>query len=140
MLQDDKAIQVLADNLASYWLTKSQRRRQIRGLLLFILKFVARRVVPKLAARERGVTDSVLSAATANGMIEYLAGPVRAQLDREGNGSIGQDVTFIFGHTHKPFERPERVPGYAKPISIVNSGGWVVDTKTTSRFQGVRSC
>jgi UDP-2,3-diacylglucosamine pyrophosphatase LpxH len=136
MLQDDAAIQVLADNLASFAMTKFQRLRLFRGVVLFVLKLVARRSVPRFAARERGVTDSALSEATAAGMVEYLAGPVRAQLELERPGSTGHDVTFVFGHTHKPFERPEQVPGYAEPVSIVNSGGWVVDTSATSKFQG----
>lgn len=38
-------------------------------------------------------------------------------------------MTFLFGHTHKPFEL--RVGGYAgfdNPIDVYNTGGWVVDT------------
>jgi UDP-2,3-diacylglucosamine pyrophosphatase LpxH len=136
MLQDDAAIQVLADNLALYSLTKFQRLRHLRGVLLFVLKFVARRSVPRFAARERGVTDRAIGDATAAGMVEYLAGPLRTQLESERPGATREDVTFLFGHTHKPFERLEQVPEYERPISVVNSGGWVVDTSTMSRFQG----
>lgn len=136
MLQEDSAVQVLADNLARFCVSKFQRLRYFRRLLLFGLTQIARRSVPRLAERERGVTNTVLGDSTAKGLVAYLVTPVHAQLESERPGATGRDVTFVFGHTHKPFERSEQVAGYARHVSILNSGGWVVDTQTTNEFQG----
>ena len=45
-------------------------------------------------------------------------------------GEVGDDVGFIFGHTHKPFVLDRQLAGYPSPVRISNTGGWVVDTST----------
>lgn len=37
------------------------------------------------------------------------------------------DLTFIFGHTHKPFESRYPVPGFERPAAVYNTGGWDLD-------------
>jgi hypothetical protein len=39
-------------------------------------------------------------------------------------------VTFLFGHTHMPFGASFDVDGFAHPITVHNTGGWVVDEVT----------
>ena len=41
---------------------------------------------------------------------------------------IPQPATFVFGHTHKPFERAMDFKGYAGPVQVLNTGGWIVDS------------
>jgi hypothetical protein len=36
-------------------------------------------------------------------------------------------VTFVFGHTHKPFQSRIVAPGFTKPPAIYNTGGWDLD-------------
>ena len=46
------------------------------------------------------------------------------------------DTTFVFGHTHKPFVGTRGVAGYARPIAVVNTGGWVVDHPEAEPLKG----
>jgi hypothetical protein len=49
---------------------------------------------------------------------------------------VGDDVGFIFGHTHKPFVFDRRLAGFPSPVCISNTGGWVVDTASPASTQG----
>jgi hypothetical protein len=40
---------------------------------------------------------------------------------------VPTELTFVFGHTHKPFVGAFRFEGFAAPCPVVNTGGWVVD-------------
>jgi UDP-2,3-diacylglucosamine pyrophosphatase LpxH len=83
--------------------------------------------------RERHV-PGILSPAATTGLTDYLSGPVRAQVADE----VGQAeaVTFVFGHTHKPFGDIRTLPGLPGPVGVVNTGGWVVDTPVAEPYKG----
>lgn len=134
MLQDKSAVAELSGNLARF--VSGQLRSECRSVARLGLTPLARWLIPKVASRERSIPGVVLSKNTANGLHEYLSGPVRRQLERERPGSASRELTFIFGHTHKPFSRTQSITGFLRPVSIVNSGGWVVDTEGTSMVQG----
>jgi hypothetical protein len=97
-------------------------------------------LVRRASGLERGQRGVVLSPRTRAGTHRYLAGPVLDQLTTElapnPGDKIPDDVTFIFGHTHKPFEEYWEIPGYAKGVHVVNTGGWVVDTATPEPAHG----
>ena len=38
--------------------------------------------------------------------------------------------------THKPFQDQLSVPGYAHPVAVYNTGGWVMDQPTMASTQG----
>ena len=61
-------------------------------------------------------------------------GPVRGQL-RQQLGHVPEEVTFVYGHTHKPFVDQWSVPGFPSPVYIANTGGWVVDTAAPAPVQ-----
>jgi hypothetical protein len=134
MLQDNAALAQLSDNLARF--ISDQVPGGFQSLTRLSLPPLARWLIPKVALRERAIPDVVLSPKTVTGLHEYLSGPVHRQLEGELRGSTGRQLTFIFGHTHKPFARVERVAGFGQAVSLVNSGGWVVDTRKTSAVQG----
>lgn len=46
------------------------------------------------------------------------------------------DLTFVFGHTHKPFEKDMRFDGYPEWIDVYNTGGWVIETKVPDGLHG----
>ena len=46
------------------------------------------------------------------------------------------DVTFVFGHTHKPFVDMRTTRAFPSPVSVVNTGGWVVDTPQLNPLKG----
>jgi len=64
---------------------------------------------------ERGTTTATLSAAGQLGLRTYLEGPVRSQLQKELGGVPG-DVSFVFGHTHKPFADTWPIIGFPSPV------------------------
>ena len=80
-----------------------------------------------VARRERRHTGAVLSPNAQHGLGQYLEGPLRNQLVTECNGDPPTDLTFVFGHTHKPFADVMEVPGYSTAVRLMNTGGWVVD-------------
>jgi hypothetical protein len=58
------------------------------------------------------------------------------QIKNERRGSVPPKVTFIYGHTHKPFEKDLNFNGYAEWVDVYNSGGWVVDTVDPQPLHG----
>jgi len=49
---------------------------------------------------------------------------------------VPAEVTFIFGHTHKPFEEVFPFAGYRSGVKIFNNGGWVVDSMDPAPLKG----
>jgi UDP-2,3-diacylglucosamine pyrophosphatase LpxH len=86
------------------------------------------------ALRERHHPGVILSPNAEEGLISYLNGPVVTQATAE----IGspRDVTFIFGHTHKPFVEHRTTDAFSAPVAVVNTGGWVVDTPELNPIKG----
>ncbi len=83
--------------------------------------------------------SSVLSAVSEADIAElkwYLSGPVRRQLIDE-LGDIPQDLTFIHGHTHRPY-CAKLTPGGGLPVTgLCNTGGWYLDSPMMNARQGV---
>jgi len=91
--------------------------------------------VRKVARSERGTPEVALTPAGEAGLLAYLQGPVRTQL-REEFGAVPREVSFIYGHTHKPFVQTLALPDdFASPVRVFNTGGWVVDTATPAPVQ-----
>ena len=86
------------------------------------------------AVRERHRPGIILSPHAEAGLITYLNGAVATQVAAE----IGRpdDVTFVFGHTHKPFIESRDATAFSSPVSVVNTGGWVVDTPQRNPLKG----
>ena len=85
---------------------------------------------------ERGVPDWPLSEDSRNRLDQYIGRYVLSQLKRECRGGLPDHLTFVFGHTHKPFEEVMHVPAIEAPVHVYNMGGWVVDTIHTAPRQG----
>ena len=86
---------------------------------------------------ERHHPGAALSPGADAGLEMYLAGPVAHELRRAFKTSL-PDTTFVFGHTHKPFVGTRGIAGYARPIAVVNTGGWVVDHPEAEPLKGER--
>jgi len=71
---------------------------------------------------------SPLSESSREGLTKYMEEPLRAQILDECDRNMPADVTFIFGHTHKPFQKDMNFNGYPQWVNVYNSGGWIVDT------------
>lgn len=101
----------------------------IIGLVLTFLVWRFRRL-------ERGAPDWLLSEDSRNRLDQYIGRYVLGQLKRECRSGLPARLTFVFGHTHKPFEEVLCVPGVEAPVHVYNMGGWVVDTIHTAPRQG----
>ena len=137
-LQNEKATEYLVGNLVDGLGQRSDRAmiRHLTPLLAPAFRRVARHVV----ARERHQTEQVLRAGTERGLREYVEGPLRWQLAKACNGDVPEHVTFLFGHTHKPFVGGSndrfRFDGYHHDVAVANTGGWVVDTVDPKPLHG----
>jgi hypothetical protein len=98
--------------------------------------------VRRFAQPERFRGNTPLSDSARTGLNAYLAGPLRRQIERErrpdrpGPTGLPADLTFVFGHTHKPFTEELEVAGYGAPIHVVNDGGWVIDSPNDQPLHG----
>jgi len=92
------------------------------------IEFFLQKIVDNIVNRERSrINGKPLSAKGEKGLKKYLTGPVFAQWRHEIKGEPDR-VTFIFGHTHKPYEKRYRFGGYPQNrVDVYNTGGWVVE-------------
>ena len=101
-------------------------------IILLALTFL----VYRFRRLERGAPDWPLSEDSRNRLDQYVGRYVLSQLKRECRGGLPDHLTFVFGHTHKPFEEVMHVPAIEAPVHVYNMGGWVVDTIHTAPRQG----
>ncbi len=133
MLQDSSAVATLAGELGE--LGGRIGPNTIRPMLRWVGRHVARRAAKdSLGKIERMNPSTLLSDSSEGGLVEYLAGPMALQLDDEKRPR--SPASFLFGHTHKPFERAQTVVGFPSPLEIFNSGGWVVDKENPEPLNG----
>ena len=125
----------LSSNLVRSLVARNHGPHWLRPVESAIMTAITRREANHLARSERGSPGETLSAKCESGLRLYLQGPVRRQMMDE-LGGVGDDIGFIFGHTHKPFVFKRQLAGYPAPVVISNTGGWVVDTTTPAPTQG----
>jgi hypothetical protein len=105
-------------------------------LAKWLLPMILRRLLD--GRLERQTTEKFLSD-DGEGLKAYLQGPIRQQLAIELPGKLKNFsvFTFVFGHTHKPFERMMRFERLCPmPVAVYNSGGWVVDSSRPQALHG----
>jgi len=131
----EKARDRLIRNLADGLIKKFDCRwlKLLRKPIQFFLKKIADAIV----ARERSqANEKPLSPKGEEGLKKYLAGPVLNQMNCEIEGEP-DTVTFIFGHTHKPYEKQYRIEGYPlSRVDVYNTGGWVVEKTEPEPMHG----
>ncbi|WP_284126140.1 metallophosphoesterase [Parerythrobacter aestuarii] len=89
----------------------------------------------RAAERQRDGYGHVLGEAEIEDLGWYLGMPLAKELQRE-LADMPRELSFIFGHTHKPFQDELLVDGYRVPVGIFNTGGWVLDEPTLMPVQG----
>jgi hypothetical protein len=120
-------IDALVSNLTVGMLARGKGPAWLHPAEHWVLNAIFKREANRVARSERGTPAVALTAAGQAGLRAYLEGPVLGQVRREW-GEVPQDVTFVYGHTHKPFVDRWSLAGFQSPVSIANTGGWVVDT------------
>jgi hypothetical protein len=92
--------------------------------------------VGKVSDTERSSYMYALTPDAVRGLKDYLTGPVHGQLVNKDPSLTHRPVSFIFGHTHKPFQDQLIARGFRHPVGVYNSGGWVLDAPKMMRQQG----
>ena len=96
----------------------------------WLRELVLRRVflgIANRASTERTKSRVVCSSATLGGLDAYLFGPTYRQVKSEF-GRVPSELSFVFGHTHKPFERATIGGEPVRQVDVFNTGGWVIDS------------
>lgn len=93
-----------------------------------LIYLVLRQLVKRFEKMERNVLGGPISLDTRKRIDQYIGVYVKGQLERECGPQMPDQLTFVFGHTHKPFEQLLTVSRVDRPVHIYNTGGWVVDT------------
>ena len=133
-LQSEAATEYLVANLVD-GLTRHSDSHMIRRITPLV-EPALRRITHHLIARERRQTEQVLREDTERGLAEYVEGPLHFQLAKACNDDVPEHVTFVFGHTHKPFVGIRPYVGYHRDVAVANTGGWVVDTVDPKPLHG----
>ncbi|EPG73143.1 hypothetical protein LEP1GSC058_2678 [Leptospira fainei serovar Hurstbridge str. BUT 6] len=137
MLQDSKAVGRLSANVSEYLLRNLSILPFLKSLVRHALSFFLQRIILKVGQSERGMSDEVLSQEVIQNLDVYLDTVLPYQWGLETKREFPKEYSFIFGHTHKPFESYSRDLGLDKRSArIYNTGGWVVDTIKEMRSHG----
>ncbi|MEM7666587.1 MAG: metallophosphoesterase [Pseudomonadota bacterium] len=89
----------------------------------------------RAAERQRDGYGHVLGEDEIEDLGWYLGTPMAHQMRQELT-DMPRELSFIFGHTHKPFQDELLVDGFDVPVGIFNTGGWVLDEPTLMPVQG----
>lgn len=101
-----------------------------------IAKWVFNAMVDKITGTERTQIDRALSQDAEKGLWTYMNGPLKEQILIECNQKMPSDVTFVFGHTHKPFQEDMNFKEYSEWVNVYNTGGWVVESVEPQPLHG----
>jgi hypothetical protein len=101
-----------------------------------ILKWIISKMVDKITGLERTKTDRPLSEEAEKGLWDYMNGPLKDQILIERKGNMPRDVTFVFGHTHKPFQEDMNFRGFPEWVNVYNTGGWIVESVAPEQLHG----
>jgi UDP-2,3-diacylglucosamine pyrophosphatase LpxH len=137
MLRSKKATGRLIRKLARSVPARFKHPWWARWLESLLIWLVLTLLVNRFRKLERGAPDWPLSEKSNKLLKRYIGQYVRGQLQREYQGGLLDQLTFVFGHTHKPYETVlEDVSGVEAAVHIYNMGGWVIDTIHTAPRQG----
>ena len=134
-LQSSAEVDIMLENIVSS-LTRRKKRGIIRWLEKKAMLFVLKVTVGHMAATERDQPDVELSPDATNGLNNLMENEIYNQISAELGNGIPDDISFIFGHTHKPFQRRMKFNNYTNEVKVFNSGGWVVDTMNQQSLIG----
>jgi hypothetical protein len=131
MLQNEKSINYLVNNLVLHFVNKTEIPDSVSNMFKPVITYFLTKTISNFASSERGLNSDTLGKESQKGLISYIKGPLKLQFLKENKSVLPQKMDFIFGHTHKPFARKYNgfeEFGYPDEIGIYNTGGWVIDT------------
>ncbi len=137
--EDPRKLRALTDHLSN---SIARRRpvpqRWLEGPLL--KKMLRKHVVNRLAGQQErqqvggAAAGPPLTPESRTGLESYLQRYLRTQMETEA-GLVPETLTFVFGHTHKPFEDALTV-GSLGTLPVFNSGGWIVESAEAVPVRG----
>lgn len=144
VMQDTAAMHVATSDLATRLVNQFRSvlpmsgLPDVRSLARRITKAMLSVTLGRASQMERAAFNQYLSAESLEGLKWYLEGPVYRQITEELGNRMPEDLTFVFGHTHKPFEEliPMAIEKYRIPVRVLNTGGWVLDQPRQASTQG----
>jgi len=134
-LQDSEQVKIMIENLAES-LVDGKKNMLVKWVEEKVLQEILTLTLGRMAASERNEPDVVLTPDATAGLKLYLERYLMAQIRQELKGILPESLTFIFGHTHKPFQMEENYEGYPRAVKVFNGGGWVVDTMHQQPLHG----
>jgi UDP-2,3-diacylglucosamine pyrophosphatase LpxH len=106
------------------------------GAEVGLVKALLRRTLERGKKRERFDLGSALGFRAEEGFRKYVTGPLLSQIRYEID-SILDEVTIVFGHTHKAFQKDmQKLEGFPRWVNVYNTGGWVVETTMPEPLHG----
>jgi len=135
-LQADTELKKLVSNLAQGITTKYGLRWMPHSVEHLVLTSVLNFFLNDVAKREVKQTDAALSKDAESGLRQFLEKFLLKQIQTDNGGLVPGEVTFVFGHTHKPFEEVRSYAGYGNGLKVFNDGGWVVDSMVPAPVKG----
>ena len=135
-MQDNQQVSKLTTNFIESLIAHTSQFRPLERVEAQQLEWVLHALLNKMRPLEKQRVDQILSADALHGLQWFVQEVLLEQLLRENAGTIPQDISFLFGHTHKPFQQEMSFTGYPTPLKVYNNGGWVVDTVKISPLHG----
>jgi hypothetical protein len=136
MTTDPRKLKILVDNLAAGIVREFGKQGVGKRIDTFFLGEFLNLTIGRITESERHDGSALLSKDATTGLKNYIEGVLLTQLDQELNHNRPADWSFVFGHTHKPYEDIGEFAGYPTSTGIYNSGGWVVDQPQIEPLQG----
>lgn len=133
-IQDEMEVKKLIDRFAKN-ISLKRKNWFMRWVEYKVLKEVLMLTIARQASNERN-QEGILSGDCNEGLRKYMEIFIRNEIEFELQNKAPNDITFLFGHTHKPFQQSMTFAGYPAPVKVYNSGGWVVDTVDTMSYHG----
>jgi hypothetical protein len=136
-MQDEAQFRKLVENLAT---GLAEKYGKTGWLGSEIIKGIVDGLVHKMAYPERNQIDQYLTQDAEQGLLDYVNRPLKMQIDEEcwnRHWYFPREVSFVFGHTHKPFEEVRNFGAYlGDGVPVYNTGGWVVETVDPGPLHG----
>lgn len=113
------------------------REARVSDTLMQVSRGLVDSFIGSYSQMERFSYADVLSRASQQGLCDYIDHVVAGRMQDELNADPrDMRLTFIFGHTHKPFADRIIAERFARPVTVYNTGGWVLDTAMMSSVEG----
>ncbi|HQW46784.1 MAG: hypothetical protein IPI22_06710 [Bacteroidetes bacterium] len=134
-LQDPAQVKILIKNIAESF-TENIKNKVMGWVEEKLLQELLTLTLGRMASNERNEPEVVLTPDATKGLKQFIELYIANQIKQELNGYLPPNVSFVFGHTHKPYQQMYTYEGYANPVKVYNSGGWVVDTMKMQPLHG----